>query len=61
MVERLSAEINRIVASDILKARCATVGCDTLPPVSPAEFAELVKTDLVRWTAIVVESGAKID
>ena len=61
VVERLSAEINRIVASDMLKARCAAIGCDTLPPMSPAEFAELVKTDLVRWTSVVVDSGAKID
>ena len=61
VVERLSAEINRIVASDALKARCAAIGCDALPPVSPADFAELVKNDLVRWTQVVIDSGAKVD
>lgn len=61
VVERLSAEINRIVASEPLKTRCAAIGCDVLPPSSAAEFTELVKSDLVRWTQVVIDSGAKID
>jgi tripartite-type tricarboxylate transporter receptor subunit TctC len=61
VIDRLSVEINRIVASDLLKARCAAIGCDALAPVSPADFAELVKTDLARWTQVVLDSGAKID
>jgi tripartite-type tricarboxylate transporter receptor subunit TctC len=61
VVERLSAEINRIVDSDMLKQRCAAIGCDALAPVSSAEFAELVKTDVARWTQVVVDSGAKVD
>ncbi len=61
VVERLSAEINRIVASDTLKTRCAAIGCDVLPPSSAADFAELVKNDLARWTQVVIDSGAKID
>ena len=61
VVDRLSAELNRIVASDTLKARCAAIGCDALAPVSPAEFAELVRSDLARWTKVVTDSGAKID
>ncbi len=61
VIERLSMEINRIVASDTLKARCAAIGCDVLPPSSASEFAELVKNDLARWTQVVIDSGAKID
>jgi tripartite-type tricarboxylate transporter receptor subunit TctC len=61
VVERLSAEINRIVDSELLKQRCAAIGCDALAPVSPAAFAELVKTDVARWTQVVVDSGAKVD
>jgi tripartite-type tricarboxylate transporter receptor subunit TctC len=61
VVERLSAEINRIVASETLKSRCAAIGCDVLPPSSAADFTELVKNDLARWTQVVVDSGAKID
>jgi tripartite-type tricarboxylate transporter receptor subunit TctC len=61
VIERLSVEINRIVASDTLKSRCAAIGCDPLPPTSPAEFAELVKNNLVRWTQVVIDSGAKVD
>jgi len=29
--------------------------------VSPADFAELVKNDLGRWSQIVQDSGAKVD
>lgn len=61
VIDRLSVEINRIVASDALKARCAAIGCDTLAPVSPADFAELVRNDLGRWTQVVLDSGAKVD
>ncbi len=61
VIERLSLEINRIVASETLKSRCAAIGCDALPPVSPAEFTELVKNDLARWTQVVIDSGAKVD
>jgi tripartite-type tricarboxylate transporter receptor subunit TctC len=61
VIDRLAAEINHIVASDTLKARCAAIGCDALTPVSSADFAELVKTDLVRWSQVVQDSGAKVD
>jgi tripartite-type tricarboxylate transporter receptor subunit TctC len=61
VIDRLASEINRIVASDVLKQRCAAIGCDTVTPVSPADFAELVKNDLARWNQVVLDSGAKID
>ena len=61
VVDRLAAEINRIVDSDTLKTRCAAIGCDALTPVSPGDFAELVKNDVVRWSQVVQDSGAKVD
>ncbi len=60
-IDRLSFEINRIIASDAFKTRCAAIGCDALPPTSAADFGELIKTDLARWTQVVIDSGAKID
>ena len=61
VVDRLAAEIGRIVTSDTLKARCASMGCDAQIPTSPAEFAEMVKNDLARWTKVVNDSGAKVN
>jgi tripartite-type tricarboxylate transporter receptor subunit TctC len=61
VVDRLAAEIGRIVTSDTLKARCAAIGCDALNPTSPAEFAERVKSDLARWTKVVNDSGAQVN
>ena len=61
VVDRLAAEIGRIVTSETLKARCAAMGCDALAPTSSADFAEMVKTDVARWTKVVNDSGAKVD
>jgi tripartite-type tricarboxylate transporter receptor subunit TctC len=61
VVDRLAAEIGRIVTGETLKTRCAAMGCDPLMPTTPAAFAEMVKSDLARWTKVVNDSGAKID
>jgi tripartite-type tricarboxylate transporter receptor subunit TctC len=61
VIDRLATEINRIIASDALKQRCAMIGCDALTPVTSGDFAELIKNDLARWQQVVLDSGAKID
>jgi tripartite-type tricarboxylate transporter receptor subunit TctC len=61
IVDKLAAEIGAIVRSEALKARCLAIGCETLTPTSPAEFADYVKSETVRWSKIVVDSGAKAD
>jgi len=61
VIDRLAGEINRIVDSAAVRQRCAAIGCDALTPISPGDFAELVKTDAVRWAQVVQDSGAKVD
>jgi tripartite-type tricarboxylate transporter receptor subunit TctC len=61
VIDRLATEINRIVASDAFKQRCAAIGCDALTPITSADFAELVRNDLARWAQVVQDSGAKVD
>ena len=61
VIDRLAGEINRIIETDAFKQRCAAIGCDALTPVSSADFAELVKSDLGRWAQVVQDSGAKVD
>jgi tripartite-type tricarboxylate transporter receptor subunit TctC len=61
VVDRLAAEIGRIVTSETLKGRCAAMGCDALIPTSPADFAEMVKRDVARWAKVVNDSGAKVN
>jgi tripartite-type tricarboxylate transporter receptor subunit TctC len=61
VIDRLAGEINRIVDSDALKQRCAAIGCDALTPISSYDFGELVKSDVARWTQLVIDSGAKVD
>jgi len=61
VIDRLYAELSKIVRSDLLKQRCAAMGCDAQNPIAPAEFADYVRSDLQRWVKVVAESGAKID
>ena len=51
----------RAAFGETLKARCAAMGCDALAPTSPADFAEMVKTDVARWTKVVRATGLKFD
>jgi tripartite-type tricarboxylate transporter receptor subunit TctC len=61
VIDRLATELGAIVRSEALKNRCLAIGCEALTPTSPAEFTDYVKTEAVRWSKIVADSGAKAD
>ena len=52
IVARLNAELTRILISADVKERFRAVGVDTTP-MSPAAFAEFVRTDIQLWARIV--------
>lgn len=63
LVERLHAELNRVMALPDLRQRLTDQGF-TLPPVplaTPAEFARLVGRDLDTWVPLLrkLDAGAK--
>jgi tripartite-type tricarboxylate transporter receptor subunit TctC len=60
VVQKISAEIARILATPEMRARMADVG---LTPVgsSPQEFNELIRKEMARWSKVVKQAGVKLD
>jgi len=58
VVERLNAEINRVLPS--LRERYAELGTE-LVGGTPGEFGAFIKTELAKWAQVVKASGAKPD
>jgi tripartite-type tricarboxylate transporter receptor subunit TctC len=60
IVDRLAAEIGRILKSPDIQKRFAELGLDA-SGMSPTELAAYVKNDVPRLGKVVRESGAKAD
>jgi tripartite-type tricarboxylate transporter receptor subunit TctC len=60
IVDRLNAEIVRILALPDVKARIAGAGAEVVGD-SPAHFEAFLKTDIARWAKLIKASGAHID
>jgi tripartite-type tricarboxylate transporter receptor subunit TctC len=60
IVKQLNTEINKALKAPDVRAKLMSEGGEVLGGTS-AQFASLLRTDLVRWGRIVRESGAKLD
>jgi tripartite-type tricarboxylate transporter receptor subunit TctC len=60
VVSRLHAELVKIVQSPDIATRFAALGAEPLHN-TPDQFAAFLRNDLVKWTKVVRDSGAKID
>jgi tripartite-type tricarboxylate transporter receptor subunit TctC len=60
IINRLHAETSKIVQLQDIKARWATLGAEPMHN-TPEQFSAFLKADLVKWTKVVRDSGAKID
>lgn len=56
VVERLAAELQKILANPELKSRFEVAGAETFWS-GPKEFDAYVKTELVKWTSLIKEAG----
>ncbi|MCC6211320.1 MAG: tripartite tricarboxylate transporter substrate binding protein [Burkholderiales bacterium] len=61
IVSRLNAEMQRFQNTDEFRALLFKFGMEPWAPNSPAQFGEIVRTDMGRWAAVVKASGAKVD
>ncbi len=61
VVARLSAEMQKFQHTDEFRAFLAKVGVDPAGPMTPAQFAAMVKDEIPRWAEAVRVSGAKLD
>jgi tripartite-type tricarboxylate transporter receptor subunit TctC len=60
VVARLSAELKTAMADPELRQQMVAVGVDPVYS-TPAEFAEIIRKDIVKWAAVVKATGARID
>jgi tripartite-type tricarboxylate transporter receptor subunit TctC len=60
VIDRLNAEIRKILAIDDMKKRFADFGAEPAP-TTPEAFAAVVKSEIAKWSKVIKESGAKVD
>jgi tripartite-type tricarboxylate transporter receptor subunit TctC len=60
VVNRLSAELRKILALPEIKDALATQGAEPVID-TPEEFAAIVRADVEKWAQIVKQTGAKAD
>jgi tripartite-type tricarboxylate transporter receptor subunit TctC len=60
-VQRLNAEIQKILADPGISEKLAKQGFDIAPPMTPEQFGKLIADDLAKWTPVVKKSGARVD
>ena len=60
VVDRLAAELRKVLAGAELKARFAAAGSE-VQPRGPLEFAAYVKGEAERWSALISQRGIKLD
>jgi tripartite-type tricarboxylate transporter receptor subunit TctC len=61
IVNRLHAEIGKILADPALREKLAQQGFEIAKPSTPADFARLIEDDLGKWVPIVKTSGATVN
>jgi tripartite-type tricarboxylate transporter receptor subunit TctC len=60
IVAKLNAEFNRALQQPDLRKKLADQGAEPIGG-TPAQFAALIRDDIVRWGKVVKESGARVD
>ena len=60
VIEKIHATVSKIVRLPEIRDKLIGLGAE--PALStPAEFADLIKSELVKWAKVVKDSGAKLD
>ncbi len=59
MVERISADIRKVLESDDLKRRLAEQGAEPQPN-TPAQFRDFVNADIRKWIELAHKAGIKL-
>jgi tripartite-type tricarboxylate transporter receptor subunit TctC len=60
IVEKLNAEITKVLQVPAVKERLGPLGFDHNPN-TPAQFTDYLKHEIVKWAKVVKDSGAKAD
>src|SRR5690349_24001393 len=60
IVDKLNAEINKVLARPDIKQQWASQGAEPMT-MTPAEFDKYLKADIEKWAQVVQVAGIKID
>jgi tripartite-type tricarboxylate transporter receptor subunit TctC len=60
VVDKLNAEVARILGTPAMKDRLASLGAEP-QPTTPAQFGAYVKSEMAKYADIIRKSGAKVD
>lgn len=60
VIDRLHDEITRALAAPDMQERLSSQGAEPFT-TTPDEFAELIRTDTVKWASVVKAAGIKLD
>jgi tripartite-type tricarboxylate transporter receptor subunit TctC len=60
VVQRLNAEMNKALASPVLRERLSAEAIDPMP-MTPDEFGEFMRADIARWGALARERNISLD
>lgn len=61
MIDRLNAELRRLLAEPEVRTQLAGQGIDEPQPGTPEALGELIRRELVKWEKVVRASGATIN
>jgi tripartite-type tricarboxylate transporter receptor subunit TctC len=60
IVNKLNAEVRRILALPEVRERIASTGADASSN-TPEAFVEYIRSELIKWDKVVKETGAKVE
>ena len=60
IVERLSGEIGKAMATQAMRERAMQEGATPIGN-TPGEFDRFVRSEIAKWTRIIQEAGIKLD
>jgi len=61
VIDRLNAEVRKVLAAPDAKAQLAATGMDEPTPSTPEELGALVRSEIDKWSKVVRDAGIRID
>jgi len=61
IIDRIAGEIARILSTQGVKERFASMGMDAATQLGPEAFGALMRSELAKWSKVVPEAGIRAD